>query len=269
MVQTMARKSLTQRKSWFNLSGFLFIVGITVVWELVVRLGLVKLNFLPAPDSIIAAMITLTSTGQLPADLFHTFTALIVGWLVGSTIGLVLGAWLGLSHWTWVYSMASIEVLRALPAIAFVPVAVLLLGFSVEMEFVIIIYVATWPVLINTIDGVRSVSDSHREIAQMMRMTLLDRLRKVVLPSAAPTIYVGLRLSLALSLALAIVAEMVGNPQGMGYQLILQQQALQPAAMFAYIIVVGLLGLLLNSAFVFATSKLSPGITAVAERTED
>src|SRR5690606_36023738 len=102
-----------------------------------------------------------------------------------------------------------------------------------------------------------------------MGLSKASRFVRIVIPSAAPTIYVGLRLSLAVSLALAIVAEMVGNPKGIGNALLMQQQAMQPENMYVYILTTGFLGLFLNSVFMFATKVLAPGVHAMAERVEN
>lgn len=249
-----------------NPSGLLFIVALGLIWELAVRSGALTYEYLPAPSSTIKAGVDLIVNGTLIEEVVHTSVSALVGWGIGSVIGVVFGTCLGLFPTSWRYSMSSVEVLRALPAIAFVPAVVLVLGFSLEAEFVITTYVAIWPVLVNTIAGVRDVSPAHLELATMMRMSALERVRKVLLPSAAPLIVIGLRLSLSLTLALALVAEMVGNPEGVGYALILQQQALQPAAMFSYVIAIGIVGLLFNTIFVAVVRLVSPGTTALIDR---
>ena len=248
-----------------NVPGLLFILALTIVWEVAIRAGLITYEYLPSPSATARAGVDLVFHGSWASEVGHTVLSALAGWGIGSIAGILIGIWLGLASLAWRSTMASVEVLRALPAIAFVPAVVLLLGFSLQAEIVITTYVSIWPVLINTIAGVREVSSSHREVADMLRMPALERVRKILLPSAAPLIIVGLRLSLALSLALAIVAEMVGNPQGVGYALVLQQQALQPAAMFFYIISIGLVGLALNTVFLLITRVISPGTTAILE----
>lgn len=248
---------------WLNVPGLLFIAVLAGIWELAVDSGALTYQYLPAPSAIVRAGIGLAASGELLGNIAHTLLSTLVGWVIASLIGLALGVWLGLARGPWKYSMATVEVLRAVPAISFVPVAVLLLGFSVRMELVIIVYVSGWPVLVNTIQGVRNVTPTHNDVTRIMHMSTLARIRKIVLPSAAPEVIVGLRLGLALALALAVVAEMVGNPAGIGYALVFQQQALQPEKMFAYVVVIGLLGLLLNSTFVWLTRTAFPGVTAL------
>lgn len=246
-----------------NVPGLAFIVVLLGVWEALVSGHVLTYIYLPAPSGIASAGATLLSSGALPRDMAHTLEATLAGWVIGSIGGLALGMAVGMSSWLWRNSMATFEVLRALPAIAFVPAAVLLLGFSLKMEIVVAVYVTLWPVFLNTLNGVRAVTPTHEDIARMMRLSRREYVWKLVLPSAASPIIVGLRLGLALSLALAVVAEMVGNPAGVGYSLILQQQALQPSNMFAYIIAIGLVGMVLNTLFMAVVGKLFPGIVLV------
>jgi NitT/TauT family transport system permease protein len=250
-----------------NGPGLALSTGLLVVWEVAVQVGLLASDVVPAPSEVGAAAARLTESGALPDNVAHTLTSALLGWLIAATVGIVLGLAMGLIDQLRDYTAATVEVLRAVPAISFVPLAVLLLGFSVEMEVAIIVYVSQWPVLINTIAGVRSVTPTHREVARTMQLSQWERIRKVTLPSAVPNVLIGLRLALALSLSLAVVAEMVGNPKGIGYALILHQQALQPAELFAYLVLTGVLGLLLNSLFVGCARLLAPGTAKALKET--
>jgi sulfonate transport system permease protein len=154
--------------------------------------------------------------------------------------------------------MASIEVMRAIPPVTLVPVALLVFGFSVRMELTIILFVSAWPVLVNTIDGVRGVRPELLEVARMLRLAPAARIRKIVLPAALPAIVVGLRLALSLSLVLAVVAEMIGNPSGLGNALVRSSQALRPEEMFAYVFAIGLLGVALNAGLQRLVGRVQP-----------
>ena len=186
----------------------------------------------------------------------------LIGWLLASALGIGLGLLLGLSQTAWRWSMASIEVMRAIPPVSLVPVALLVFGFSIRMELMIILFVSAWPVLVNTIDGVRGVRAELVDVARMLRMSRVRRITKIMLPAAVPSIIVGLRLALSLSLVLAVVAEMIGNPNGLGNALVSAQQALQPEQMFAYVFVIGLLGVGLNAALGYVSSRLVPSAAA-------
>ncbi len=242
-------------------------MGVLVgLWDLLVRTGGIDFQFLPAPSAIAGGARDLLSSGDLMSNVAHTVRVTLIGWLLASALGIGLGLLLGLSETAWRWSMASIEVMRAIPPVSLVPVALLVFGFSIRMELMIILFVSAWPVLVNTIDGVRGVRSELLDVARMLRMSTVARITKMVLPAAMPSIVVGLRLALSLSLVLAVVAEMIGNPEGLGNALVSAQQALQPEEMFAYVFAIGLLGVGLNAALGYLSARLVPSVAVGARK---
>jgi NitT/TauT family transport system permease protein len=240
-------------------AGLIVPVVLVALWQVMKTTGLLPFKDIPAPSTIWSAALSLISSGEFGANIGHTLAACLAGWALGSVVGLLLGSLLGLSRRAYVYSMASVDVLRAVPAIAFVPIAVIVFAQTLQMEIVIAAWVSVWPVAISTIDGVRGVSPIHDDLARSLRLSPVRRTMKFALPTAMPKILVALRLSLSAALVLAIVAEIVGNPAGIGYALVQEQQSLRPDAMFAYILVTGFLGLILNFVLTWVLEHLVPG----------
>lgn len=261
--RTIPRRAL---RPSLNGPGLATTAAIIALWELGARSGVLSSFNVPAPSSVAAAWGRLADSGQLQSSVAHTLAATFVGWAIAAAIGIVLGTIMGLSRIVYGFTAATVEVLRAVPAISFVPLSVLLLGFSMKMEVVIIVYVSAWPVLINTLAGVRSVTVMHEDVARTMQLSFIEKLRKITMPSAVPNMLVGLRLALALSLMLAVVAEMVSNPHGIGYELTVAQQAVRPAEMYAYIVLTGIIGVVLNALFVRLTELAAPGMTRAQGR---
>ncbi|MPZ55927.1 MAG: ABC transporter permease subunit [Rhizobiales bacterium] len=241
-----------------NLPGLLTLVIVVLAWELAIRGGSVQYEYLPAPSAIAVGMAELIRSGQLAADTLHTLRSVLLGWTAAMVIGVTLGLWLGSSPLVRRYSLATIEMLRPMPGIAFVPVALLLFGFSLETELMVIILPALWPVLINTMGGVMGIHARLFEVGRTFRLPRGEIIRKLLLPAALPAILVGARISMTLALVLAVVAEMVGNPNGLGYAIVREQQALQPEKMFADVVAIGVLGIVLNSALVSAVAAFFP-----------
>lgn len=261
--------SLGSRRPWYTRFNWLGVAGLVVLlalWEITKRTGILAFDFIPAPTQIFAAVGGLVQEGALQSAVLHTAGVALGGWAMAVVIGVVIGVLLGLSRTAWSWTAASIEVLRSFPSITFVPVAVLVFGFSSTMELVVVVYAATWQVLINTLEGVRTVKPGLLETAQTFQMKPLRRVTAIMLPAAASKILVGLKLGLNLALILAVAAEVVGNPAGLGYGLTVEQNALQPARMFVYFISVGVLGIILNAILQFIIQLALPGITAAAER---
>lgn len=256
------RRSVGRRTLGFrpNVPGALALVVIVAFWQLAVEVGWLTYQFLPAPSTIGRAMSDMTSSGELSDAMGHTVSAALAGWGIASVAGVAVGLAMGLSRPVWRYGMSTVEILRSVPAISLVPVAILVFGFSLRMEVAIITYVCWWPVLVATVTGVGQVTVRHRDVARQLQLGRLAHLQKITLPAAMGDIIVAMRLALSLALALAVVSEMIGNPHGVGYQMVLAQQSIRPDRMLAYIVVIGILGILFNAVFVGATRWLFPGL---------
>jgi ABC-type nitrate/sulfonate/bicarbonate transport system permease component len=241
-----------------NVPGVLVFLALLGLWELAIETGVLQLRFMAPPSEIAVALWDIARSGELWRNTAHTLRSVLLGWAMAGGAGVLIGTLLGLWRPAWVFSLASIDFLRSLPSIALVPPAVLIFGFSMRMELMVIVYAAIWPVIINTIGGIRQVPPELRDVARTFRLSRVGEAWKIVLPAAAPTVVVGLRLAMAISLIVAVVAEMIGNPTGLGYAMVFQQQAIQPDAMFAYILTIGILGVMLNAVLVALTRTLRP-----------
>jgi ABC-type nitrate/sulfonate/bicarbonate transport system permease component len=242
-----------------NLLGLATGVGLLLLWELVLRTGLITMEYLPMPSEVAVGGWEIIDNGKLVENLTHTLTAALLGWVIAVAVGVPLGTLIGLVRPVWTYTMASVDSLRALPIVAFVPVAVLLFGFSMQTEVLLAFYAALWPITLNTIAGMKSLDARKREVGRVLKLGARGELWKLRLPAATPSIVVGLRLGISIALVLTLVAEMVGNPAGLGFALIQTAQALRPEQMFAYIIAIGLIGIVLNSVLQWGARLLFRG----------
>lgn len=246
-------------RPWFNLPGLATLLLIGVAWQVAVQSGLVDFEYLPAPSGVLVALWRLLLSGALLAQTAHTLGSVLLGWVIASAIGIALGLALGISPFLRRYFQASLEVLRPLPGIAFLPVALLLFNFSLTTELVVMIYASLWPVLINTMGGIMGVGARLHDVCRTLRLSRWQSVTRVLIPAAAPAIVVGCRLSLGLALVMAIIAEMLGNPQGLGYAIVNALEAMQPDQMFADVLFVGLMGIALNAALMWLSARLLRG----------
>jgi ABC-type nitrate/sulfonate/bicarbonate transport system permease component len=129
-------------------------------------------------------------------------------------------------------------------------------GIGTPMEVASIAFGVVWPVLLNTIDGARYVDRGHMETAHAFRLGPAQRLLRVILPSAAPKIFAGLRLALAVALILMIVSEFEGSTDGIGKEMSVAQTDLDVPTMWAITVLLGLLGVVLNAAFRLAERRV-------------
>lgn len=248
---------LTRLHGRVNVPGAMVLLAIGAGWQLLVGLRVLDLDYLPAPSEIASALADLAREDRVLTDILHTTGVVIEGWLIALICGGVFGILMGLSSRVRMFSMASVDVLRSLPVVAFIPVVLLLAGPTRNAEVMVAAYAALWPILINAFGGVVQVHPRLFEVAQTFQLSRIATIRKVVLPAAVPAVLVGARLSLGIAFVVTIVAEMIGNPAGLGYGLVLYQFALRPDAMWAYVAVIGALGLLLNALLV-GISRMAP-----------
>lgn len=253
---------------WINFSGLLTIVGLASLWEALTAAHVIQFDYVPPPSKIVVGFVELCANGEMLTNVTHTVTVALSGWGLAVLVGIAAGSVLGVSARAWSYTGASLETLRSLPIVAFVPVAVLLFGFSNRAELIIAFYGAMWPILLNTYSAVGSVNRQLLEVGKVMRIAALAQVWKLRLPAAAPGIVVGLRLGLATSLVLTLVAEMIGNPQGIGFALVSKAQALEPAQMFAYIVASGIIGITLNGTLIALAKILFPGPMAASRQVD-
>jgi ABC-type nitrate/sulfonate/bicarbonate transport system permease component len=247
------------RRDLLNIPGTLTLLAAGAAWEALVRFGAVTYEYLPAPSAILVAFAGLVASGELLANTAHTMRSVAIGWAVACMIGGALGLLLGLSDVARRYLLASLEVLRPLPAIAFLPVALLLFNFSLTTELLVIVYASIWPMFINTMGGIAGVSHRLHDVGSTLHLARARMLTRVLIPAAAPTIMVGARLSMGTALIMAIIAEMIGNPHGLGYAVVSALQAMRPERMFAYVIFAGVLAITLNGCLLLAARRLIPG----------
>lgn len=242
-----------------TLRGLGGILLFLLAWQAIVASGLGSYDYLPAPSAIVAGFPELLFDRGATAETFHTVGATLLGWAISVAIGMSLGALLGFSQTARDYGLASVELLRPVPAVALVPVALLMFGFSIQTELLVIVIPSVWPVLVATMRGIMMVPDRLEDVARTLRLGRLETVVKVLIPAAAPAVLVGCRLSMTTALVLAVVSEMIGNPEGIGYAVVREAQALHPDLMFGYVLVAGLLGVLLNAALVSFGLLILPG----------
>lgn len=261
-------RAVVARAGRLNPLGWITAAVFIAAWQGLAAAGLSNVKYLPTPLGIARTAGPLFQSTRLGANLVHTLELTFLGWISASAVAVCLGAILGWSRRAWEWSMASVELLRAVPVIAFLPIAVLLFGLSSKMEYVFVLYAAFWPVLVSTTEGVRAVHPRLLDVARTLNLGRRDTIAKVVLPSAAGAIIVSLRLALTISLVVAIVAEMIGNPIGLGYQMVREELDVQPALMFGYLLVIGVVGVVINAGFRLLLQWAAPGVTAISGNRE-
>ena len=183
------------------------------------------------------------------SDVVPSLIRLIAGYLIAVAVGVGGGIALGLSPVLRRVSAPIVEFLRAIPAPALLPFALLVFGVGNDSKIFVIAFVCLWPVLLNAVDGFAGVDPTLVDTGRVYRIPAQDRLRHVVLPAAAPQIFAGMRTSLSLALILMVISEMVASSNGIGYFVLQSQRSFAIPEMWSGIILLGLLGYAFNAVF--------------------
>jgi ABC-type nitrate/sulfonate/bicarbonate transport system permease component len=223
--------------------------ALLLIWELGARVTPTLQPYFPPMSQIFAGLGQSAASGILAQHLAVTLGRFLQGYLLSSAIAVTAGVFLG--YFRYLHSLFEmlIEFLRPMPSVAIIPVAILLLGIGDSMIVAVTVYASVWPILINTIDGVRRVDPTLIDTGRTFGLKQRQILWQIVLPSASPYIVTGLRIGLSIALILVTTAEMVAGSRGLGFFILDEERAMNSANMYAGIVVVALLGYLMNRLF--------------------
>lgn len=202
---------------------------------------------LAAPSSAALAWCRAVMDGSLLLSTAFTLGTAAFGLSMALLLGLTFGLLLGLSRRASGFGFLTIEVLRPIPSVALIPIAMLIFGFGVRFEASVVAFACTWPLLVQTQAAVRQIDPQLLELAANLEMGIWARIKSILLPALVPRFFVALRLAIAIALVVAVTVEIAANPYGMGYALMLSQQSLEPDAMLAWLLWIGVVGFVLNS----------------------
>lgn len=236
------------RLLWARLRPVWFPLAVVGSFEWYARTAGQGSDALAPPTAAFSALWRALNDGSLLEATAFTLGTAALGLLVGTLLGVSLGIALGLSRRAAQMGFFSIEVLRPVPSVALIPLAMLVFGFGVRMEFSIVAFASFWPMLILTQAAVQQVEPRLLEVSRVLGLSPAQRSLKIILPAIVPRLFVALRLGVAVALVVAVTVEIAANPHGMGYAMMIAQQSLDPALMLAWLIWIGVVGYLINAA---------------------
>jgi NitT/TauT family transport system permease protein len=222
--------------------------------------------FLPPLHEVLTALGSLIAKGQLQTHLAASLTRSASGFGIAVVAAVALGLLVAWYRSLDRFLNPLLEVFRNTAALALLPVFTLLLGIGETSKISIVAYAAFFPVLLNTIAGVRTVDPLLIRATRSLGLSSFQLFQKVILPSAVPTIFTGIRMAGTSSILVLIAAEMVGAKAGLGYLIVNSQSSFLIPDMYAGILTVSLLGLLVNYLLVAVERHFSRWRTAVGSQ---
>ncbi len=187
---------------------------------------------------------------RFTSDIVPSLERMVLGYLLAAVVGVGVGILIGMSPPARAAARPAVEFLRAIPPPLLIPFAILILGIGPQFKVFVIAVGCVWPILLNTVDGIRGIDAVLLETAASYRATRTDRLLGIVIPAASPQIFLGLRSALSLALVLMVISEMEASTNGIGFFVLQSQRSFAIADMWSGILLLGLLGFVLNVAFV-------------------
>lgn len=221
-------------------------VILLLLWQRGVETGAINPSILPKPTRIWETLCNYFVTGKLAKNLLVSFRRVVIGFGIGMAAGLVMGLIMGLYPVFESFTRGLVGILRPIPLIAWIPVLILWLGIGEESKIICIAIGTFWPVLLNTIRGIQSVDKKLMEVARILEKKRHTVLLKVVIPSALPSVFTGIRLGIGNAWSCVVAAEMFGATAGIGYTITYGKEMAQPDLMLLGVFVIGMFGLLLD-----------------------
>jgi ABC-type nitrate/sulfonate/bicarbonate transport system permease component len=219
---------------------------VLILWELIAILTNVNQLYLPRPTQIVIALFDMFANGGLAADLAATLARVFGGFLIALAVGVALGIWIAAFDRVRAVADMFIAALYPLPKVTLIPLLIIWLGTGGPFMLTISALGAIFPIVINTVLGVRQCDPGLLLAARDLGATQRQLMRLVLLPSAIPSIFAGARLGLGVSIILVVAAEMVVGKVGLGARLYLAGQVLETGQVFAVLIVLAALGIIVT-----------------------
>jgi ABC-type nitrate/sulfonate/bicarbonate transport system permease component len=231
------------------LKGLVVLAGSLLLWEALARQTGALAAYFPPASKVFVTLAEIVGNGDLMPHVTASLVRFAQGYALAALIAVSAGLCLGV--WRPLYNLFEplIELLRPMPSPATIPIAILFLGIGDEMKIAVTVYACSWPILLNTIDGVRSIDRVLVNTAATFRLSPWERFWKMVLPAASPQIVTGLRVSLAIALILVTTSEMVVSNDGLGFYILDRQRSFQIREMYAAIVALAVIGYALNRLF--------------------
>jgi len=235
--------------------GSILPVGLLILWELAGRFGLLNPLLLPTPSAIYQEFIYLWQHQGLLQHLEISTLRALTGFVIGAGLGLLFGVIVGFVYKIERLLDPSIQMLRMLPHLAIAPLFILWFGFGETSKLLLIAKGSFFPLYVNTFLGIRSMDKKLFEVANVLQFSKWSLLTKLIIPSALPHIFLGLRLSLGIAWVGLVVAEMMGSTQGIGFLINDARSMSIITTVFVGIIIFAILGKLSDSLVLWLERK--------------
>jgi ABC-type nitrate/sulfonate/bicarbonate transport system permease component len=248
------RLRLDPRKIGYVLLGWVVAAGLLLLWQ--VWAANAELLYLSTFTDAVEAMWRMVTGPSLRADVLPSIGRMLAGYAIGCAVGIAIGIPVGYLRSLEPWVRPVLEFLRALPAPVILPMALLLLGATTGMKVAVIAFGSCWAVMLNSIDGARSVDPLLIDTGKVNRLGTPQILRRIVLPASMPQIFAGMRTALGIALILMVFSEMIGADSGLGFQILTSQRRFLVPETYGGVLLIGLIGWAFTVLFTFTERRV-------------
>ncbi|MHC2106154.1 MULTISPECIES: ABC transporter permease [unclassified Methylobacterium] len=248
-----------------DLRGVLVPVALLILWELASRTGLVSAVVLPPPSAVAVkwwsgllpalpydpgqeSYLSWLFSGEMPHDAASSLSRVVSGFLIGAGLAVPVGLVLGTNDGLYALFNPLLQVLRPIPPIAYIPLAIVWFGLGNPPALFLIALGTFFPVLVNTIAGVRQVDSIYIRAARNLGAGSWTMFRRVILPAASPFVLAGMRIGIGTAFIVVIVAEMIAVSDGLGYRILEAREYMWSDKIIGGMLTIGILGLIIDGA---------------------
>ncbi|HTX03096.1 MAG TPA: ABC transporter permease [Candidatus Acidoferrales bacterium] len=227
--------------------GSLVPLALLAFWWAITAFGLVKTYQLASPIQVARELVALAQDGTLAGDLTASILRVVAGFAVGAALACLLGILVGLSRTAERIIDPTLQAIRAVPSLAWVPLILLWLGIGETAKITLVAVGAFFPVYVNFVAGIHNVDRKLIEVADVFGLSQIERARRIVLPAASPGLLVGMRIGFTQAWLFLVAAELIASTKGLGYLLMQGQQITRPDQILVAILLLALCGKLTES----------------------
>jgi NitT/TauT family transport system permease protein len=236
----------------------LIFIVILVIWEALAQSGIISVLFFPAPSTILRTLFLSITEGSLSSHFFATVSRVLLGFATGGLTGLLLGIVLGRSQRLRSIIDPFVAAFHPIPKIAILPLFMIIFGIGETSKVVVIAFTAFFPMVINTLAGVRQINPLYFDVAKNYGASRVQVFKRVIIPGSMPMILAGMRLALNTSLIVAIAIELVTAQRGLGALIWQGWETLRTEVLYVSLAVTSVLGIGMNLIIQYATKLLVP-----------
>jgi sulfonate transport system permease protein len=229
---------------------------LVIYWKVASDMGIINPNILASPGSVKSILVEMVNNGKYMKNVSASLTRVVEGYLIGAILGLLIGTLIGLYKNINRALVAVIGILRPIPPIALIPFFILWLGIGETAKITVIAIGSFWPVLLNTIQGIQEADQKLLEVANVFGKSKIIVFFKIILPSAVPAVFTGLRLGISQAWTCVVTAEMIAASAGVGFMIQYARELAQPDMLFLGIITIGIIGVVIDLLMIFLQKKI-------------